>query len=61
MAGLEGGLVVLSGGWGGGSTDTFLSCTQPHLTRYFSREHINLSPIFFSWDFIDTDTNVCEL
>lgn len=51
------------GGVGGGEgecegTDTFLSCTLPHLTRYFSRKHINLRPIFFRWDYIDTDTNV---
>lgn len=37
------------------------SCTKPHLARYFSGEHIHLSPIFFICDFIDKDTNIFEL
>lgn len=35
--------------------------TKPHLTRYFSWDHIHLSPIFFICDFIDKDTNFFEL
>lgn len=37
------------------------SCTKPHLTRYFSGEHIRLSPIFLICEFIDKDTNIFEL
>lgn len=59
MAGLGGGLVRRRT-----NVDTFLrwrAASSPHLTRYFSGEHIRLSPIFFICDFIDKDTNIFEL
>lgn len=37
------------------------SCAKPHLTRYFSRDHIHLSPIFLICGFIDKDTNFLDI
>lgn len=37
------------------------SCAEPHLTRYFSRDHIHLSPIFLMCGFIDKDTNFLDV
>lgn len=58
---------VRGGGWWMGGEEQrphipeVESCTKPHLTRYFSGEHIHLSPIFFICDFTDKDTNIFEL
>lgn len=37
------------------------SCAKPHLTRYFSRDHIHLSPIFPLCGSIDKDTNFLDI
>lgn len=58
------------GGWGGegGGTEEELlwhipevERALPHLRRYFSRDHVRLSPVYFQCDYIDKDTNIFEL